>query len=313
MILPPGAVAVPEYYDSRQHWPAESLARREALLAPAAAAVRLIRRGPAMPASDAAQPPGQVVRVNGTDIFYRACGQGSPLLLLHGGTLSGDSWRPYLAGFAEHYRVITPDTPGHGRSGTPPGELSYRGLADAIAAFAEALGLGRPLIAGYSDGGQIALEIGLRHPDLPRALVLGGTLFRFNPGYRAWLEAVVGDPASPLVDTARFARDHPGWAAWLQRTYGPDGWQPLLARVKPLWTAPLAYGPDDFARIARPGAGAGRRPRRDRPGRGAAELYRRLPAAELAWSPAPSTAALLGQESTSSTADARLPARRSPR
>ena len=33
VILPPGMPAMPEYYDRRQHWPAESLARREALLA----------------------------------------------------------------------------------------------------------------------------------------------------------------------------------------------------------------------------------------------------------------------------------------
>ncbi len=33
VVLPPGAPAVPEYYDREQHWPAQSLARREALLA----------------------------------------------------------------------------------------------------------------------------------------------------------------------------------------------------------------------------------------------------------------------------------------
>jgi hypothetical protein len=33
VVLPPGTPAVPEYYDRKQYWPAESLARREALLA----------------------------------------------------------------------------------------------------------------------------------------------------------------------------------------------------------------------------------------------------------------------------------------
>jgi hypothetical protein len=32
VVLPTGAAAVPEYYDSKQYWPAESLARRRALL-----------------------------------------------------------------------------------------------------------------------------------------------------------------------------------------------------------------------------------------------------------------------------------------
>ena len=33
VVLPPGAPAVSEYYDRKQYWPAQSLARREALLA----------------------------------------------------------------------------------------------------------------------------------------------------------------------------------------------------------------------------------------------------------------------------------------
>jgi hypothetical protein len=33
VLLPPGTPAVPEFYDRKQHWPAASLARREALLA----------------------------------------------------------------------------------------------------------------------------------------------------------------------------------------------------------------------------------------------------------------------------------------
>ena len=37
VVLPPGVPAVPEYYDRNQHWPKESLARRETLLAKLAA------------------------------------------------------------------------------------------------------------------------------------------------------------------------------------------------------------------------------------------------------------------------------------
>jgi hypothetical protein len=37
VVLPPGVPAVPEYYDRNRHWPPESLARREALLAKLAA------------------------------------------------------------------------------------------------------------------------------------------------------------------------------------------------------------------------------------------------------------------------------------
>jgi hypothetical protein len=32
VVLPPGVPAVPEYYDRKRHWPAQSLARRQAIL-----------------------------------------------------------------------------------------------------------------------------------------------------------------------------------------------------------------------------------------------------------------------------------------
>src|SRR5436305_10752583 len=104
---------------------------------------------------------GRTVKANGLDIYYEEHGQsqGKPLLLIHGGALTGKSWQPYLTAFAEHYRVITPDTRGHGRTANPAGSMSFRLLADDVAGLAQALNLEKPLIYGYSDGGQVALEI----------------------------------------------------------------------------------------------------------------------------------------------------------
>jgi pimeloyl-ACP methyl ester carboxylesterase len=50
--------------------------------------------------------------------------------------------------------VITPDSRGHGRSTNPAGQLSYVRIADDVAALMAALGLIRPVVGGWSDGGQ---------------------------------------------------------------------------------------------------------------------------------------------------------------
>jgi pimeloyl-ACP methyl ester carboxylesterase len=231
---------------------------------------------------DPATQRGHVVEANGVNIYYEAHGQGEPLLLIHAGTLTADSWQPYLTAFTQHYRVITPDSRGHGRSSNPTGALSYRLLADDMAAFVQALDLHKPLIAGYSDGGQVALEIGMRYPNLPRSLIVGAAWFKFTASYRAWVRDVVGDEGSAEVATARFTRNHPDWAAWLQQLYGPDDWKPVLAHVKPMWTTPLNYTSDDFAEVVAPTLvllGD-----RDElvPVEEAAEMYRLLPRAELA-------------------------------
>ncbi len=238
--------------------------------------------GADMPSDDTGTSQGQFVRVNGTDIFYRICGQGEPLLLIHAGTVSGKSWEPYIAALGDHFRLIIPDTPGHGRSGTPIAELSYPGLADDMAAFAAALDLRKPLVAGYSDGGQIALELGMRHPAVPRALVIGGAFFRFNPAYSAWLEGVFGaDPAKP-IDAASFVRNHPDWAGWLQQIYGLDAWPSVLARVRGMWTTSFDYSLDELARIVAPSMILVGDRDEILPVEEAVELYRRLRRAELA-------------------------------
>jgi pimeloyl-ACP methyl ester carboxylesterase len=197
------------------------------------------------------RPParGQMIQVNGVKLYYEVHGHGTPLLLLHAGSLTCESWQPYLAAFEQHYRVFTPDSRGHGRSDSPPDTLSYRLLADDVAGLVHALDLHKPLIVGFSDGGQVALEIGMRYPNLPRALVVGGAQFKFSAAYLAWVLDAIGDQAAPEVDTARFSRNHPAWAAWLQQIYGPDGWKPVLARCKPMWITPLNYTADDFAEV----------------------------------------------------------------
>jgi hypothetical protein len=45
VIIPPGAPSVPEYYEREKHWPAESLARRQAMLPQIEAYQAALRNG----------------------------------------------------------------------------------------------------------------------------------------------------------------------------------------------------------------------------------------------------------------------------
>jgi pimeloyl-ACP methyl ester carboxylesterase len=164
--------------------------------------------------------------------------------------------------------------------------LSYRLMADDVAAVVRALDIQKPLICGYSDGGQVALEIGMRYPDLPQALVIAGAYMELTEASRTWVRSILGDEQSPDVDTEQFERDNPGFAKMLQQLHGPDRWKTLLKQVKPLWNATLNYTPDDFARVAAPtlvllGDRDGFVPVEE-----ALSMYRLLPNAELAVLPA---------------------------
>jgi pimeloyl-ACP methyl ester carboxylesterase len=74
---------------------------------------------------DEAAPRGHTVHANGVNLYYEVHGQGPPLLLLHAGSLTADSWQPYLPAFAQHFCVYAPDSRPHGRSEHPSDTLSY--------------------------------------------------------------------------------------------------------------------------------------------------------------------------------------------
>ena len=126
---------------------------------------------------------GHYVEANGLNIYYEEYGSGEPLLLIHGDTLNHNMWEQHIPEFAKHFRVIAPDSRGHGRTKNPGAALSYRLLADDMVALIQALGLVRPLLCGYSGGGQIALEMGMNYPGLVKAYVVGGASHRWSPQY----------------------------------------------------------------------------------------------------------------------------------
>src|SRR5215510_10214917 len=130
--------------------------------------------GPSMSGETSSQPQARYIEANGLNIYYEELGEGEPLLLLHGGIASTSAvwadppwgWTAHTSAFAEHFRVIAPDTRGHGRTVNTGGELSYPLLADDMVALVAALGLERPLLCGFSDGGIIGSCIAMRTPGL---------------------------------------------------------------------------------------------------------------------------------------------------
>ena len=111
-----------------------------------------------------------------TDIqlHYIEQGQGQPLILLHGNGESSDYFEHQIAYFSKDYRVIAIDTRGHGKS--PRGEKTFtiKQFADDLFDFMEAKSLDKTFLLGFSDGGNIALEMALNHPEKVEKLILNG-------------------------------------------------------------------------------------------------------------------------------------------
>jgi pimeloyl-ACP methyl ester carboxylesterase len=194
----------------------------------------------------------QYVAANGLDIYYEASGAGPPLVVLHAGT----STIRHRAALGNQFRVVAPNMRGHGRTANPTGTFSYPLLADDVAALIGALGLDRPLVVGYSDGGNTVLELGMRHPDLARALVIGAAWLTFSPTYVEGMRQVLGLVGDAESDLDLVEHTHPQWIAFWQAAHaalgGPDYWRQLLQEMWPMWMTPHDYAEADFRRITVP-------------------------------------------------------------
>jgi pimeloyl-ACP methyl ester carboxylesterase len=102
-------------------------------------------------------------------LHFQAIGQGRALVLLHGLFGSGDNWGGVARGFAERFRVVTPDLRNHGRS--PHAEaMDYPAMAQDVAELLRAEGLAPAHILGHSMGGKVAMTCALQAPALVRSL-----------------------------------------------------------------------------------------------------------------------------------------------
>ena len=111
---------------------------------------------------------------------YREQGEGEPLILLHGNGENGGYFERQFEAFSKDYRVIAPDTRGHGK--TPRGDAPFtiRQFADDLRDFLDRLNLGKAHLLGFSDGANIAMIFAMRYPERVDKLILNGG--NLNPG-----------------------------------------------------------------------------------------------------------------------------------
>ena len=111
--------------------------------------------------------------VNGLKLFYHKEGSGRPVILLHGNGEDHTIFDVAMKDLARSYTVYALDSRSHGKSDPVP-TLTYREMAEDVAAFIRQQGLEKPALVGFSDGGVVALLVALRWPELPGRLVVAG-------------------------------------------------------------------------------------------------------------------------------------------
>lgn len=108
------------------------------------------------------------------ELYYQEAGTGEPLLLLHGNGEDSSYFKHQIEHFQSRYRVIAPDTRGHGRSPRGTAPFTIQQFSDDLCSFMTSHGIERAVILGFSDGANIAMKFAMQHADRVRALILNG-------------------------------------------------------------------------------------------------------------------------------------------
>ena len=116
------------------------------------------------------------VLVNGKKIYYEVYGQGEPLFLLHGYTLSSKSWLPYIEDFREAYEVYLVDLTGHGKSEILKEDLSIKSVAEDLNGLVQHLKLDKIKAIGFSFGGDVLYQLALLNPSLIESMITIGAV-----------------------------------------------------------------------------------------------------------------------------------------
>jgi pimeloyl-ACP methyl ester carboxylesterase len=188
---------------------------------------------------------GRYIDVNGLNTYYEVSGKGEPLLLMHGGFCTVETFARQTPDLAARYQVIVPERRGHGRTPDVAGPITYEDMADDTVGLMQALGVSSAHLVGYSDGGNTALIVALKRPDLIRKMVCLGANFHYNG-------------MAPVAVEVMAHATPDNFYPWLTNKYkevspdGPDHLPVVFDKIMRMWREEPALTLHDLGQIQAP-------------------------------------------------------------
>jgi pimeloyl-ACP methyl ester carboxylesterase len=117
---------------------------------------------------------GNYAILNGVRLYYESYGKGNPLILLHGNGGNIEGMKYQIEYFSKYYEVITMDCRGRGKSELGRDSLTYIQMTEDVVSLLDYLHKDSVYIIGRSDGGIIALLMGIYYPEKVKKIAAFG-------------------------------------------------------------------------------------------------------------------------------------------
>jgi pimeloyl-ACP methyl ester carboxylesterase len=188
---------------------------------------------------------GEYVELPGVKTWYEVEGQGDPVLLMHGGFCTNETWGPQRADFAADHRVFLPERRAHGHTSDVEGPLSYDDMATDTIDFLTTVVEGPAHLVGWSDGGIVALLVAIARPELVRKIAVTGANFKPPPeiGPAEGLDELTADAPEMAMFRAMYEAASPD---------GPEHWPIVVGKMVEMIRAEPDIPMEDLGRIGAP-------------------------------------------------------------
>ncbi len=127
--------------------------------------------------------------LDGLRVHYQEKGSGPALILLHGYTSLGYTWKDVFDEFAKSYHTIAVDLKGHGFTGKPDGDYTMPAQAALVARLMDHLKIEQAIFCGNSMGGAVSLMTAINYPEKVKGLILVDSAGIVVPGNHKLLDS----------------------------------------------------------------------------------------------------------------------------
>ena len=190
---------------------------------------------------ESSEPVSGTAHINDVELYYQIHGEGTPLILLHGGLGHSGHWKNQLPVLSEHYQVITVDSRGHGRSTMTEQQISFELMASDIVGLMDYLEIERAHILGWSDGGNIGLYLAIHYPERLMKVIASGA--NYSP---SGVRSDVGENQKFLSYIGEAIKDYQALSP------DPANWDAFFGSIGQMWASEPDFTVEQLGSISVP-------------------------------------------------------------